>query len=126
MALRKRSTAERGYGHQHRLYRENLRPLVESGRAVCNRCGLPVDPLRDEWHVDHADDRRGYQRNPIAHASCNMSAGGRKGAARTNATRVAARAPAGATAWSRCWDGGTADAPCGRGICAACRGQVSA
>jgi hypothetical protein len=78
------TTGRRGYGAAHKAERERWRPMVEAGRAVCCRCGRPIRPW-DVWHLDHTADRRGYA-GP-AHAWCNTSAGGRLGAAVTNAKR---------------------------------------
>jgi hypothetical protein len=71
-----RTTTQRGYGRQHQLERERLRPTVEAGLSVCCRCGERIEP-RTAWDLDHTDDRLSY-RGP-AHRSCNRQAGARKG-----------------------------------------------
>lgn len=58
---------------------------IEAGGIVCCRCSKPVLP-GDKWQVDHYPISRedgGTQTWP-AHAYCNMSAGGKRGAAITN------------------------------------------
>jgi hypothetical protein len=59
----------------------------------CCRCGRPVVPRpwlhADGWHPDHWPVSRedgGTQTWP-AHAECNLSAGGRRGAEITNSAR---------------------------------------
>jgi hypothetical protein len=56
----KRSTNARGYGVVHQTTRRRVAEFVAAGLAVCARCGLPIDPARHEWDLDHRDDRRGY------------------------------------------------------------------
>lgn len=80
-----RSTTARGYGASHQRMRERYRPLVESGRAVCARCQEPIAPGA-LWELDHSDDRSEYI-GP-SHRTCNRAAGGRNGAATTNAKRA--------------------------------------
>jgi hypothetical protein len=75
----KRTTAERGYGWEHRKQREALRPTVEAGKATCWRCQLPIKP-RDPWDLGHDDNDRTRYRGP-EHVSCNRGAGGRSSAA---------------------------------------------
>jgi hypothetical protein len=88
---RQASRHVRGYGNNHDARRRQVKPLVASGNAVCSRCGCPISP-RDQWHLDHTDDRQGYI--GVAHAYCNLRAGAEK----TNATRTA-----GHLIWSRIW-----------------------
>lgn len=82
----KRTTAERGYGQQHRKQREALVPIVAAGKATCWRCLaqgrtpaeariLPGQP----WDLGHDDHDRTKYRGP-EHVSCNRSAGGRSSA----------------------------------------------
>jgi hypothetical protein len=82
---RKVGTTEGGWGHSHQQARKALAPFVESGRARCSRCGLPIMP-GTPWHLDHSDDRRSYL--GAAHALCNTQAGGRKGNAMRRRTRL--------------------------------------
>lgn len=65
----------RGYGSTHDARRRQVKPLVDSGNAVCSRCGDPISP-REQWHLDHTDDRTGYL--GVAHAYCNLRAAGIK------------------------------------------------
>ena len=54
----------------------------------CSRCGKPVMP-GSAWHVDHWPIPRemGGTETWPAHALCNMSAGGKRGAEITNGRR---------------------------------------
>lgn len=57
----------------------------------CYRCHRPVTPEQN-WHVEHIIDRalggpHGVENQWVSHAHCNTSAGGKRGAAITNATR---------------------------------------
>ena len=72
----------RGYGRAHEAERRRWKRVVEAGEAFCTRCGLPVTGA---FHLDHSDDRTEYL--GVAHPSCNMSAGGRKGQAASAAVR---------------------------------------
>lgn len=67
-----RSTTARGYGSAHQRTRERYRPLVESGQALCARCGEPIAPGA-LWELDHSDDRAEYI-GP-SHRTCNRRAG---------------------------------------------------
>lgn len=69
----RRSSAERGYGHEHRGVRARLLPQAY-GQA-CTRCGRPMMPGQP-LDLDHAEDRTTYL--GFAHASCNRAAGARK------------------------------------------------
>ena len=80
-------------GQVSRAERARWSPLVESGGAMCCRCGKPIrpDPGRPGrgWEPDHwpvAREFGGTETRP-AHARCNRSAGGRRGAQITNARR---------------------------------------
>ena len=73
----------RGYGSTHATRRRQVKPLVDSGNAVCSRCGDPISP-REQWHLDHTDDRTGYL--GVAHAYCNLRAAGIKTANSTTRT----------------------------------------
>ena len=83
--MAKPTPAARGYGPDHRRMRAAVAPHVRSGRAVCTRCGKPIRLVRDAlgrlvpepWDLGHSDDRRTW--TGPEHASCNRSAGARKG-----------------------------------------------
>ena len=83
--MAKRSTTERGYGHDHQLARQHWEPIVQAGGVDCARCGRPIDP-DEPWDLGHTDDRKGY--TGPEHMGCNRSAGGANGAAVTNAARA--------------------------------------
>jgi hypothetical protein len=78
----------RRYGADHRALRAKLKPWVELGGMSCTRCNKPIRP-GERWHLDHADTGNPSDYAGAAHARCNASAGGRRGAAKTNARRVA-------------------------------------
>ena len=71
-----RSTSARGYGAVHQAERKRWEPVVESGSAICCRCGFPIAPGTG-WHLDHNEDRTGYR--GVAHARCNLRAAGKRG-----------------------------------------------
>jgi hypothetical protein len=79
----------RGYGRAHMAERARWAPKVEAGQVACCRCHRLIvpNPRRHDrgWHLDHTADRTGYL-GP-SHALCNLSAGGRIGAAITNGRR---------------------------------------
>lgn len=75
---------ERGYGSRHDAERSKWAPLVESGTVRCVRCGKYVDPSH-RWSPDHNEDRTGYL--GVAHATCNLRAGGEAVKHRGNAGR---------------------------------------
>ena len=89
---RKPSRHLRGYGSVHDARRRQVQPLVNSGNAVCSRCGDLISP-NERWHLDHADNRQGYI--GVAHAYCNLRAAGIKTAQLRNAST--------ALRWSRIW-----------------------
>lgn len=70
------STTARGYGWTHQAERRRWEPVVDSGSALCVRCGRPIIP-GTRWHLDHTEDKLGYL-GP-AHARCNLSAAGKRG-----------------------------------------------
>jgi hypothetical protein len=72
----KGSTTARGYGWTHQAERKRWEPIVESGYAVCVRCGLPIIP-GTPFHLDHRDDQVGYL--GVAHARCNLKAAAERG-----------------------------------------------
>lgn len=65
-------TTDRGYGAEHQKLRRNWSAIVDTGSALCARCGKPIQP-GTAWDLDHTDDRTGY-RGP-SHARCNRGAG---------------------------------------------------
>jgi hypothetical protein len=73
----------------------------------CIQCGQPV--MKGEpWHVGHiraAEDggRPTMQNTAPVHARCNLSDGGKRGAARVNAARRAVAAREQAEAGRRSW-----------------------
>ena len=79
--MTQQNTTARGYGHAHQKERQRWAKLVEQGHAVCTRCLNPIAP-DDTWHLDHTEDRTGYQ--GAAHAKCNVS---RKTAAQIHTIR---------------------------------------
>jgi DNA-directed RNA polymerase subunit RPC12/RpoP len=77
------NTTDRGYGHTHQLKRAEYQKVVDAGAGECWRCGKPVNP-GDVWHLGHDDiDRNKYR--GIECPQCNTKAGGKNGAAVTNA-----------------------------------------
>jgi hypothetical protein len=70
------STHRRGYGWQHQAQRARVKPLVESGRAICWRCRRPIHPLA-AWDLGHDDRNRLLYRGP-EHRACNRAAARRK------------------------------------------------
>lgn len=84
----KHSTSKRGYGYLHQQRREQLRPLVEAGMVRCARCGHMIES-DERWELDHAPGKRGYL-GP-SHFACNRRAGGKIGAAITNAGKQSQR-----------------------------------
>jgi hypothetical protein len=87
-----------GWTRFTRTARPALQAMLESsgGLPCVNGCGrlvLPTDP-RSSWHVGHVPGFDAHQRRTPtmsevgpAHARCNLSAGGRVGAAVTNSRR---------------------------------------
>jgi hypothetical protein len=80
-----RTTTSRGYGASHQRLRQRWATIVEAGDAICARCDLPIPP-DGPWDLGHTDDRTAYQ--GAEHRDCNRSAGGRNGAAATNAKKA--------------------------------------
>lgn len=81
-------------GHLSRKERAKHAPSVKAGAAVCCRCGRPILPGQ-AWQADHWPiplEFGGTETHP-AHAHCNTSAGGKRGAAITNAKRRARNHP---------------------------------
>lgn len=97
---RRNTAAERARDARYRTpeYRaatKALTALVEAGRGFCWRCGGWINPaLKDRagkraWHVGH----RGQVIAGPEHNTCNLSAAGRDGALKRNASAL----PRGAT-----------------------------
>lgn len=70
------------YGARHRKVRAAMLPFAYG--MACLHCGQPMRPGQ-ELHLDHSPDGLGYR--GMVHAFCNMSEGGRRGAATTHAAR---------------------------------------
>lgn len=85
LAKNQAGTTARGYGSKHQAERRLWDRKVKAGKATCVRCGKNIEPGQ-HWDLDHTEDRTGYL-GP-AHRSCNRSAGGRNGAATTNAKKL--------------------------------------
>jgi len=68
----RRTSSQRGYGHQHQHRRAQLEPLVAAGTTTCARCHTPIRPGQP-WDLDHTNDRTGYL--GASHRHCNR--GGR-------------------------------------------------
>ena len=66
----------RGYGSDHKKMRERVARIVESGRAVCWRCLMPIDPS-EAWDLGHDDNDRSRYNGP-EHRRCNRATAGRK------------------------------------------------
>lgn len=86
-------TAARGYGGKHQRERERWRRRVEAGLIDCH-ANVCVESSRwiapgTPWDLGHTDDRKGY--TGPEHSTCNRRAGGRNGAAVTNAMRTQGR-----------------------------------
>jgi len=92
--MAKLSPSRRGYGAYHRALRERWKPLVKAGLVRCARCELVIEPGA-LWELDHAAGKQGYL-GP-SHRRCNRRAGGKEGAAITNAKRGTQ------LRWSRQW-----------------------
>jgi hypothetical protein len=71
------TTTQRGYGSQHQKLRAEWKPVVESGRAICARCGQPI-LVGQPWDLGHNDNDRDKYNGPEHANTCNRSAAGRK------------------------------------------------
>jgi hypothetical protein len=68
----------------HPQLRKLLLAAYIPGITLCVRCHQPITTLHTrDIHLDHRDDGQGW--NGLAHKFCNEQAGGRQGAAITNA-----------------------------------------
>jgi hypothetical protein len=76
------SRPRRDYGTRHKRVRAALMPFAYG--HPCQHCGQPMLP-EQELHLDHTPDGLGYR--GMVHAFCNMSEGGRRGAARIHGAR---------------------------------------
>src|SRR4051812_34177976 len=68
----RKTTAERGYGTDHRRLRERLVAALDSD-APCPRCGDALGGDPTVLDLDHTDDRSGYL--GLTHRCCNRSYG---------------------------------------------------
>lgn len=82
---RKRTTAERGYGPDHKAERKRWEPVVRSGRAICWRCNRPIPPS-GPWDLGHDDVDRSKYMGP-EHVGCNRGAPSRNRAANCDTSR---------------------------------------
>jgi hypothetical protein len=68
---RRGSTTARGYEHVHQQLRKRWQRVVESGSAVCARCGLPIE--RGEfWDLGHVNGDKTRYAGP-EHRRCNRA-----------------------------------------------------
>src|SRR5687767_8504589 len=58
------------YGRMHRVERERVRLVVETGGAVCSRCSRPIHP-HEPWDLDHADGGGPRDYRGPSHRKCN-------------------------------------------------------
>jgi hypothetical protein len=88
------STVERGYGHEHQTARERWAVRIATTGVCCARCGLPIIPGVDTWHLGHDDSDRDPSLCRPEHARCNLRAAAKKGARMVNRNRQAGAAEA--------------------------------
>lgn len=58
--------------------------LLEEHKRICHRCGQPIDPVRERWHVGHVIDlacggEDSLQNMAPEHSSCNLGYAARVG-----------------------------------------------
>lgn len=70
------------YGSRHRAIKAALTPFAYG--KPCLHCGQPMLPGQ-ELHLDHTPDGVAYR--GMVHAFCNLSEGGRRGAAKRHGAR---------------------------------------
>lgn len=71
------STAERGYGTEHRRIRAQLVAALSAGHALqCWRCGTTIT-RPDQFDVGHDDNNRAITRGPECRP-CNRATAGRR------------------------------------------------
>ena len=81
-----RTTTAKGYGFVHQQKRAEWQKVIDAGAGECARCHAPLKP-GDDWDLGHDDHDRTKYNGPEC-SSCNRSAGGRNGAAVTNAAKA--------------------------------------
>lgn len=80
----KASSTARSYDQAHLRARANfLAQLERTGVDTCCICGRTITPGM-KLHLDHTADRQSYR--GLAHASCNVRDGARRGRARQTVT----------------------------------------
>ena len=82
---RKQRYDSQKYNGPHRVMRERLDPVVQTGTVSCVRCGELIEP-NTPWHLDHRDDGRGWL-GP-SRARCNQRASWEKMVASANGRGV--------------------------------------
>ena len=82
-----RSTSARGYGAAHQRKRREWQKRIDDGeRILCARgCGTVITSEM-KWDLGHTDDRTDWTGPECV--PCNRSAGGRNGAAVSNAQQA--------------------------------------
>lgn len=70
------TAAQRGYDYAHQKRRRRAARNVAMGRAVCWRCGMPIDP-NEPWDLGHDDKDRSITRGP-EHLRCNRATSSRR------------------------------------------------